>query len=170
MSRKIEMIGLFFSSIIAILYWKILIVPGAFFVAVIIAIIFFLTYRYIVSEEKEVNYNSPSLMFKKTLFSCLVVLSALVVLFVRPIVEVELVAWNAIPLPNLLRLVLCSFLTLFSSGYMILNMMDRNEKLTGTEKTFFSMMISLFILPFLGFSTSRLGQISHNLEHRPSSF
>jgi len=144
------MIGLFFSSIIAIIFWRILIVPGAFFLAVTIAIIFFLTYRYVVSEEKEVNYNSPSLRLRKTLFSCLVVLSSLVVLFVPRIKEVEFVAWNAIPLPNLLRLLLSSFLTLFSSGYMILNLMDRDEKLTGTEKTLFSIMISLFILPFLG--------------------
>jgi hypothetical protein len=147
---KIEIIGLFFSSLLAITFWRILIVPLGFLIAVIIGIIFFLAYRYIISEEKKVNYYPPSLRFKKALFSCLVVLSILVVWFVHPISEVEFVAWNVIPMLNLLRLVLSSFLTLFSPGYMILNLMDKNEKLTGTEKVFFSMGLSLFLLPFLG--------------------
>jgi hypothetical protein len=150
MNYKIEIIGLFFSSLIAITFWRILIVPLGFFIAVVIGIIFFLAYRYIISEEKEVNCYSPFLKFKKILFSCLVVLSVLVVLFVRPISEVEFVAWNVIPLLNLIRLIFSSFLVLFSPSYMILNLLDKNEKLTGTEKVFFSMVLSLFLLPFFG--------------------
>jgi len=157
MNYKTEIIGLLFSSLVAITFWRILIVPLGSFIAVIIGIIFFLTYIYTISEEKKVNCYSPSLRFKKTFFSCLVVLSVLAVLFVSPISEVEFAPWNTIPLPNLLRLILSSFLTLFFPGYMILNLIDKNEKLTVTEKVFFSIVLSLFLLPFFGCLSFALG-------------
>jgi len=155
---KTEITGLSFSFLVAIIFWRILIVPARFFIALMISIMFFLTYRYIVSEGKEVNCNSPSSRFKKISFSCLVVLSILSVLFVNPIgKEVDFIAWNAIRLPSILRLLLSSCLTLFSPGYMILNLIDRNAKLTGTEKVLFSIIISLFLIPFLGLLSFALG-------------
>ncbi len=85
-------------------------------------------------------------------------LSVLSVLLVHPITETfELISWNAIPLLNLLRLLLSSFLTLFSPGYMTLSLMDKNGKLTVTEKMLVSILISLLILPFLGILSFTFG-------------
>jgi hypothetical protein len=158
MNYRIEIIGLFFSSLVAVIFWKILMVPERFFIAPMIAIIFFLAYRYVVREEKEVSYNSASSRLRKALFSCFVVLSVLSVLLIHPITEtVEFISWNAIPPLNILRLLLSSFLTLFSPGYMTLSLMDKNGKLTATEKMLVSILISLLILPFLGLLSFALG-------------
>lgn len=155
---KVAIIGLFFSSFIAMIFWRFLIVPTGFFIALMVAIVFFLTYVYVISGEKEVNHNSPSPRLKKALFSCCTLLSVLSVLFVHPISNtVEFISWNAIPLPNLLRLLLSSFLVLFSPGYMILSLVHKNENLTGTEKILFSVLISLFILPFFGLLSFAFG-------------
>jgi hypothetical protein len=158
MNHKTDGIAIIFSLAIIVILWRILIVPAGFFIAFAIGIIFFLTYRYLVLEEKELPYNPPLLRFKKTGLICLIVLSILSILFIPSISGmVEFIPWNKIPTFNLLRLLLSSFLTLFSPGYLILNLIGRNEKFTGTEKIFFSIMISLFILPFLGLLSFALG-------------
>jgi len=157
MNRRTEIIGLLFSSLVSIVLWRILLVPMGLFIAAIIGIIFFLTYSYISSEERTVNYRLPSLRFRKIAFSCLLMASIIVVLFVHPISEVEFIAWNDIPIPSLLRLFLSLFLILFSPGYMVLNLMDKDEKLTVTEKILFSILINLFLLPFIGCLSFALG-------------
>ncbi len=61
MNYRIEIIGLFFSSLVAIIFWEILIVPVRFFIAPMVAIVFFLAYTYVVREEKEVKLQFSSL-------------------------------------------------------------------------------------------------------------
>jgi hypothetical protein len=158
MKPEIDFIGIFFSFVVTIIFWKILIVPARSFIAFIIGIIFFLTYRYIVYGEKELIYNLPTLKFKKILLAFLVLLSILSVLFIHPISEtVEFIPWNSIPILNLLRLLLSSFLLLFFPGYIILSLIDRSGSLSGTEKIFFSVLINLLLFPFLGCFSFLLG-------------
>lgn len=155
---RIDIIGSFFSVLVAMVFWVILVVPDKFVIALVIAIMFFLTYRYIFHEKEEVSCNSISLRLKKASFSCLVVLSVLSLLLVHPIAEtVEVVSWNAIPLFSLLRLILSLFLTLFSPGYMILSLIDKNGKLVGLAKILFSVLFSLVILPFFGLLSFAFG-------------
>jgi len=132
-------------------------VQTGFLIALVIAAIFFFTFRYVTNREENVICKTPSPKLKKILLSCFVLLSVSVLLFVRPFGEtVEFVSWFAIPLPNLLRLLFASFLTLFLPGYMILDVVDKN-RLTGTEKKLFSILISLFLISFLGLSCFALG-------------
>jgi len=152
---KVELFGLLFSFIIGVIFWEILIVPTKAFIVSAIALVFFSTYRYMIYDDAIYRLTFPKL--RKIPFACLIILSAFAILFIRPINDAEFIAWNAIPPLSLLRLVLGSFLTLFSPGYMLLSLIDRKDSLTGTEKIFFSIVLSLFLLPFFGCLCFALG-------------
>jgi len=157
MNYKIEITGAILSIAVTIISWRVLIIPYGLFVALALGLIFFSVYRYMI-REPELIYNLPSLKSEKKIFSGLIILSSLCVLFVNPVAEpVSLVAWSSVSVLNLLRLVLSSFLSLFSSGFMIVSIIDSNRKLTTLEKFLFSVTTSLFVLPFLGLLSFRIG-------------
>lgn len=141
--------GLIFSVSLALVFWSILINPYRYFIPFCIATIFFSLYRYLIYKEKLVSFNFT--FFKnEVVFPCLVFFSLISLFLIQPISEVHYISWIDIPLVNFLRLFMSLFITLFAPGYMLLNIMDRQEKLSKTMKLLFSVLISLLILPFIG--------------------
>jgi hypothetical protein len=154
---KIEITGILFSVFVATILWKIQIVPYRLFTAFTIGLIFYLTYKYL-TREKELICKVSSLKSEKSCFLCLVILSVLCILFINPVTEhIELVAWHTISALNLIRLSFSLFLSLFSPGFMIISIFDRNRKFTIIEKVFFSVSTSLLILPFFGCLSFAIG-------------
>lgn len=158
MKYTVELIGFFFSVIIAAIFWSILIIPTKIFISFAIAIVFFFTYTYLIRKELRVSWTPLSLRNSKILYSCILALAVLSVTLINPIDQtIATISWTNISPPNLVRLITGSFLTLFSPGYLIISLIDRNRKLKKKERLLFSILISLLVLPFLSIFTLILG-------------
>lgn len=150
MKWQIEISGAVFSIILAVIVWKIVIVPLSFLIALALGAIFFATYVYIL-EDRELRYCIPFLKSGKFVFSALLILGVLCVLLITSFSDsIALVAWDHVSAPSLLRLLLSSFLLLFSPGFMVVSILDRGHRLKLLEKAFFAISTSLLIVPFLG--------------------
>jgi len=151
----VEIIGFFFSVLVAMIFWRMLIVPGSIFIGIAVGIVCMLIFTYL-NAEKDI-YCFPNVRVKKYLV-CIIGLSILSVLFISNIDNtVYFLAWDQLPALNLLRLLLSSLLSIFFPGYMILSLIDKSGSFRGLEKAFLSILISLLVLPFLGILTFAFG-------------
>ena len=145
--------------------WKIVIVPLSFLIASALGAIFFATYVYIL-ENRELRYCLPIYKSGKFAFSTILILGVLCVLLITPFSDsISLVAWDSISAPSLLRLLLSSFLLLFSPGFMVVSILDRGHRLKLPEKVFFGISTSLLIVPFLGILSFGLGSSIKQTTH-----
>jgi hypothetical protein len=151
-----DILGLFFSFIVSVVFWKILIIPNGYIVAIVLGIICFLLYKYIISDEIVVFSFAP--VKSKLYLTCFVLFSILAVLLIPSVNNsVEFVPWAGIPLLSLLRLLLSLFLAIFFPGYLILGLIGGRMKLNMVENILVSIFISFTILPFFGILSFAVG-------------
>ena len=154
---QIEISGAVFSIILGVIVWKLVIVPLSYLIALALGAIFFATYVYIL-EDRELRYCLPFSRSGKFVFSVLVILGILCVLLINPFSDsIASIAWDSVSAASLLRLLLSSFLLLFSPGFMVVSIFDRGNRLRLLEKTFFAISTSLLLIPFIGILSYSFG-------------
>lgn len=157
MKWQIEISGAVFSIIFAVIIWKIIIVPLSLPIAITLGAIFFSAYIYLL-EYREIKCCLPFLKSGKFVFAALVILGVFCVLLIDPYSDsIASVAWDSISTLMLLRLLLSSFLLLFSPGFMVVSILDRSHRLKLLEKIFFAISTSLLIIPFFGILSFSFG-------------
>jgi hypothetical protein len=153
-----NVIGLAISLIVLFLISQILIIPAKYAIAVVLAALAFLLYKYIISDKTnyDLEFTLPRVS-KVILIPVLLGISTLSIVLVPEISHTMFIEWNSLSPFNLLSLLSGVFLTSFLPGYLILSIFDKNNRLDKAEQVLFSVIISLFIIPFLGCLAFGLG-------------
>ena len=154
MKYKIEITAFIFSTIATLIFQRFIITPSKFLVSTLIGMLFFLIYRYLFIDEKEIQVTLP---YKTYIFFSLVIISAICLLLVSPINELMFLPWTSIPSHNILRLISAFLLIFLAPSYIIVSIVDREDKLSFLEKLLFSIIINNLLLPFFGCISFALG-------------
>jgi len=152
-----EIIGILFSAVIVLILWQLLLIPWGLVTALIVGILFFLMYENL-SSTRELTWSLPSIGLERELVSVSVIISVIAVLFGGQTTAPNMfISWETITWLSLVELAASLFLTVFFPGFLILDILSGWRKLGWIERILFSVLISLFILPFLGCLSFTLG-------------
>jgi hypothetical protein len=124
--------------------------------ASMLGLVTFFLFKYLTSKDDiivsiDVSWKSCFVWMKDYFFVALCFFSIILVMLVHPISDSLYVNESGIPLANWIRAAAAVFLIAYAPGYIALQFIDRDHRLTRIESFALSYILSLFFTPLVSF-------------------